>query len=193
MISWLVDHTTLVYVLLIGAGLGFLAAWWMTRRRQHVVVLAALAGAGGLVFLLSILVDTDRKKIWRALQEMAIGVQQRDLKRSFAQVAENCKTEFYQKGALAILTKKDLHELASEANKRGGVKEILLWDPEFEEVEPPHASLYFKAKPFGRWTVGAEFCVCRAEFHLETDGQWRMTSLKLYHPFRSKELLDLPD
>ena len=188
--SWLIDNASVVYLVLVCAALALTAGWWATRKRHFLIGLGAVAGLAGLVFLLTLVVDTDRKRIERALEEMVEGVRKRDLDRTFALIADDCKTEFIRGGAGRPMSKPELRELAERAVRSGGVQDITLWNFDFESVDPPRAVVAFNAKPFGKWAGGYEYCGCRAEFRLER-GRWRMTRLTLFKP-GSTELLKLP-
>jgi hypothetical protein len=185
--SWLIDNSSWLHFLLICAALGCMAGWWMTRKRAYLFGLGAVAGAAGLIFLLSQLVDTDRKLLVRTLQEMVAAYEQKKLDRTFALIADDCMTEF----AGGKLSKAELRARAEYALGNNGVDRIHLWAFEIEKVDPPVAVVFFKAKPFGQWATGSEYCGCRAEFRLGTDGQWRMSNLKIYKP-ESMELLHRP-
>ncbi len=191
MFSWVADHPFACYFFLACAGVGLLAAWWTTRKRSYAIGLGVVAGLAGVVFLVAQFLDTDRKRITRVLQDMAAGVKEKDLDRTFSHIADDCKTHFSRAGGGLPLSKQDLRNLADRANREGGVERIHLWDFDFEELDPPRATLFFNAKPFGKWATGAEFCGCRAQFRQEPDGRWRMVRLELFKP-GSTESLDLP-
>jgi hypothetical protein len=178
MVSWLVDHTSWLYLLLICAALGCLSGWWVTRKRKFLIGLGAVAGAAGLVFLLSFL-DTDRKRLVRTLQEMVTAFQERKLDRTFALIADDCVAEF----AGVTLDKPELRAKAEQAISYWKVERIHLSAFQFEKVDPPTAEVTFNAKSIGQVTGSDYFCWCQAEFRLDKDGQWRMTHLRVHKPF----------
>jgi hypothetical protein len=187
MLDWPIDNASYLYLLLICVALGLMARWWVTRKRAYLIGLGAVAGTAGLVFLLTLVIDTDRKRIVRAVEEMVAGVKERNLDKTFTLIANDCVTEF----SGSRLSRSELRAMAQQAVSGGGVKQIRLWGFEFEQVDPPKAVVSFNAKPFGEWATGAEYCGCRAEFRLDKDGRWRMVHLWLFKP-GSTELLPKP-
>jgi hypothetical protein len=185
--SWLIDNSSWLYFLLICAALGCMSGWWLTRKRAYLFGLGAVAGAAGLIFLLSQLVDTDRKRLVRTLQEMGAAYEQKKLDRTFALIADDCVVEF----ADGKVSKRELRAKAEQALGYWKVEQIQLWAFEFEKVDPPTAVVAFNAKPISQVFGSTYFCVCRGEFRLDKDGQWRMSNLKVYKP-GSTELLNKP-
>lgn len=185
MLSWLVDHTLTVYILLLGVAIGLLVAWWRLRKRKLVIALAVTAGLAGIVFLLSLLVDSDRKRIWRTLQEMAEGIEKRDLDMTFRHIADDCTTHLIG----PPLSREEMLGHARLAIRNGGLTRIHFFAFEVVSLNPPDAEVFFKAKPFGNWATGAEYCGCRATFRQDADGRWLMHKLELFKP-ESTEPLD---
>src|SRR5689334_22729679 len=89
MFVWLVENASLFYWLLGLTALGLTAAWWSTRQRHLLLALAAVAAALGVVWLLSVLVDTDEKKINRVVQEMAQGARAKNVDKIFQHVSRS--------------------------------------------------------------------------------------------------------
>jgi hypothetical protein len=89
MLHWLIDNATLFYVLLICVACGLIAGWWVNRKRQFLIGLGVAVGLGVLVFLLSLIIETDRKKIASALEDMVTGVKNQDLDRTFSHIADD--------------------------------------------------------------------------------------------------------
>jgi hypothetical protein len=187
MLYWVIDNATLFQILLGSAAVVLLVAWYHDRKRAYRLSLAIIAGVAVFLFLLTLLIDTDRKKIVRALQDMVAGVEARDLERTFSHIDDKCTTQFSNKH----FTKEELRARAEEAVKGGGVTKIHLWDFEFLTLDGEGAVVFFNAKPFGRWATGNEYCGCKAEMRLQPNGQWRMTMLELLKP-GSTEQLDWP-
>jgi hypothetical protein len=190
--SWPIDNPSIIYFLLISTALGLLAGWWVTRRRSFLIGLGAVAGLAALFFLLTLLVDTDRKRIKRSLQAMMQGVRERNLDKTFAQLSDDFTMKYARSGTPTRMTKPELRSLANSLNRSGGVSEVVFNSIDFEKVEEREATVSFMAKPFGNQVTGAEFCNCQARFRLDPDGKWRMTRVTLIHPVQSKELLELP-
>jgi hypothetical protein len=187
MLSWVIDHAFVFYILLGCAAAVLAVAWWYQRKREFVIGQGVIAGAAALLFLLTLVVDTDRKRIVRTLQDMVSGVKVRDLDRTFSHIDDNCVTQFSN----MRFSKGELREHAEEAVGRRGVTEIHLWDFEFLVLDRERAVVFFNAKPFGGWATGNEYCGCKAEMRLQPNGQWRMTHLEMLKP-GSTEQLDWP-
>jgi hypothetical protein len=186
MLAWPVDNAFSLYLLLLCAAAVLLVAWWVTRKRGYLLALGVVAGLAGILFLLTLTVDTDRKQIVRALEEMVDGVKERNLDKTFRHIADDCTTRFQD----ATWNRDKLFANAQMAVKSGGVREIRLWGFDFNQVDPPRAVVFFNAKPFGGWATGAEYCGCQAEFRRE-GGRWRMIKLEVFQPGKT-ELLPAP-
>jgi hypothetical protein len=184
MFFWPIDNAFFLYVIAAALAAGLLAAWWTTRKRGYLIAVGTVAGIAGLLFVLTLLVETDRKQIVRALQEMMDGVKEKNLDKTFRHITSDCTTHF----ANGQWDRQTLLGKAKSAIKDGGVEEINLWGFDFEQVDSPRALVFFNAKPFGKWSSGAEYCGCRAEFRLE-GGRWRMSKLVLFKPGTNERLV----
>ena len=192
MLSWPIDNPSYVYFLLACAALGLLAGWWLNRKRPYLIGLGVVAAVAVVFFLLTLLIDTDRKRITRALQEMSQGVRDKDLDKTFARLTDDFTMEFSRGGVRTKMPKVELRQLADRAVRNGRVTDVVFGDIGFEKVAGEEASVTFRANPFGSWVLGGEHCYCEATFRRGPDGKWRMTHVTLFHPVQSKELLELP-
>src|SRR5262245_48825039 len=85
---WVIDHPTIIYLPLICAAFALGAAWWVTRERKWMRGLVIVAGLATLFFILTHLVDTDRKQIERTLLAMADGMKERPPNKVFLHVSD---------------------------------------------------------------------------------------------------------
>jgi hypothetical protein len=191
-LSWPIDNPSVVYFLLVCVALGLLAGWWLRRKRSFLIGLGVVAAVAVVFFLLTLLIDTDRKRITRALGEMSQGVREKNLDKTFGRLSDDFTMEFSRGGVRTKMPKSELRQLADRAVRKGGVTDVVFGDIGFDKVAGDEATVTFRANPFGSWVLGGEHCYCEATFRRGPDGKWRMTNVTLFHPIQSKELLELP-
>ncbi|HMC64028.1 MAG TPA: hypothetical protein VKI65_03745, partial [Gemmataceae bacterium] len=118
MFDWLFEGLSAVYLLLATAAVILLVVWWRTRRRKYAVVIGVIAALAGAYYLLDIAVETDREQIQRKVQELAAGVHEHRLERTFAQVSDS----FRRRGR----TKEAFRQAADQVI--GRVREVRVWN-----------------------------------------------------------------
>jgi hypothetical protein len=191
MLAWPIDHAFYLYILFLCVAAGFLAAWWTTRKRHWVIALGVVTGFTALLVLLSLVVDTDRKQIERALRSMAENLDRRHFDRVFTHVSEKFSGKFMVKGATDTWNKQQLREHARRAVHDYHVDGVVIREVSVEFLSDSEARVTFRAKPELDGTV--PMFPCEARFARETDGQWRMTDLRVFNPFvNSTELFSFP-
>ncbi len=168
--AWLVDNAAAVYFLLGLVGLGLAAGWWITRHRQLLLALAAVALVVGLVWLLSLLIDTDRKILKRTVQEMAQGVREKNEHKIFPHLSKSFSWN--------NMNLKEFRENARQEIRRGRI----------DDLEVSKFSFLHVARDEGKarvefWVHTVESGVapvrCEADFVFE-DGAWRMIGFELF-------------
>jgi hypothetical protein len=177
MLTWLIDNSTLVYTILGAACLGLGLLWWRTKYARYLEGSALALALIAAVWTLGFFVDTDTRRIVRAVEEMRAGVQGRDVDRIFAQISRHFRfggsnfTEFRRRVADVIRSR--------------NVNDVNVWDFEPGEISRTRgtATINFKVKPTGDWGNDARFYRCDAEFVLDPDGQWRMRGFQVFNPF----------
>jgi len=178
MFDWLFEGKPTVYLLLGVLGLILLVLWWRSRKKALLAGVVVVALLALIVFLLSILVPTDRKQIDLSVREMAEGVRVRDLNRSFAQISEEFRRGDWNK--------RTLRQHADNALANLNIKEIRTWDFEVDEVKRDGnkgtAKVHFSVKVVGEFPGSDAFYICRAEYMLDGDGKWRMRTFDLFNP-----------
>jgi hypothetical protein len=187
--DWLFEGRTNVYLILGVATAVLLALWWRDRKRHWLAgVLGVLFLAGGY-YLLSRVVQTPRKEVQRAVEEMAAAVKARDVDRIMSHVSE----QFRHGG----LDKPAFRQKVESALAQGVVGEVQVWDFKFPQEQPGGEGgplrVVFEAKPFGGRASGSEFFRVEADFVRDPDGRWRMKTFQVFHPFiNTKQPLDVP-
>jgi hypothetical protein len=190
---WVIDHPTIIYLPLICAAFALGGAWWVTRKRQWMRGLLVVAGLATLYFMLTCLVDTDRKQIERTLLTMADGMKKPPLDKVFLYVSDQFRSSLMVNNGSVNWGKEELRQAATRACKDWGVEGIVIGDLEFKNLAGHEAVVAFTAKPL----IGREYytlpCPCEARFVREADGQWRMRELKVFNPFvNTTEPLNIP-
>ncbi len=185
--SWLVDDPSVLYLLFAVAALGLAAGWWSRRDRRFLIGLGVVAVLFLLVLLVSSLVDTDSKRIRRALSAMADGVNARNADQIFAHISDRFRVGSQEKPGFRPIVERYL--------KSGAVTRMTYWDFDPREITRDTATVFFKVKGEGSADFGYEFFNCRAVFVRDPDGQWRLQTFRLYAPQTdpaSDESLTLP-
>jgi hypothetical protein len=168
MFVWLVENAGVFYWLLGLTALGLAAAWWSTRQRNLLIALGAVIGALGLVWLLSLIVDTDQKRLQRITDEMVQGVRERKLDKVFAHVSSSftwrsMNTQQFRDFAQQKLRQHSLDDLSISTvqllKRRNGQATIEFWVHTAEAQGAPVR--------------------CEIDF-VQENGVWKMKGFDLY-------------
>jgi hypothetical protein len=173
MLSDLVDHAGLWFLLLGIAGLVLASLWWMTRRREYVWAFAGVAALIALLWLLTRFVVTDRMQIVRTVQVMAQAVQQRNLDEFFKHVASSFRHE--------TMNAPELRRYMESQLKRHQVRTFHVTGVRAEDVARTGKSgkAEFWIQVEGDWEGGVPPMRCESTFTLERD-EWRLQGFKLF-------------
>ncbi|CAN5211272.1 hypothetical protein BH10PLA2_BH10PLA2_33700 [soil metagenome] len=169
MLDALVDHSILVYVLLIVLCSGLLFAWRRTRKWGLLVAtVVGLLLVVGYAILTHVVV-TDRQKIEDTIRSAALAVEKKDV----TTIDRNLARDFRYRST----TRAKFIELAANAIKNGDAKDILVWDFTLDSSDKVKgtAHLTFMAKPHGNFSEGVHFRV-EANLAREADGKWRLVT-----------------
>jgi hypothetical protein len=175
--TWLTEDPSPVYLLLGIIALAFFVAYWVKRQRKYLVGVGIVTALVGIVALIDHLVVTDREQIVHHLGEMAEAGSNRDLDRVF----RHFSAEFRHQGH----DKSSFRQAAERAIRQHNVRDFRIWDLEPVEIssETRTAKAAFKIKFQSDLSRGADFFLCRAEFVLDPDGQWRLKGFQIFNPF----------
>jgi hypothetical protein len=182
-----VDDPSVIYLVLGVAALVLAAAWWSRRDRRFLIGIGVVAALFLILFLVSSLVDTDAKRIQRALTAMAEGVNARNADQIFAHISDRFR--------LGSRGKQEFRPIVERYLKSGEVTRMKYWDFEPHALARDTATILFKVKGEGSANFGYEFFNCRAVFVRDPDGRWRLQTFWLYAPQTdptSEESLTLP-
>ena len=186
MFDWLFERLPGVFLVLGVLAVLSLAFWWRSRKRMPLIFFLAFAVLAGVYFLLSVLVVTDRRQLTESVQEMAAGVRDRNLDRSFAQISEDFRFN--------NLGKNEFRQRADSAVRGFDIRDCEVWDIEIDDFsrDSRNAHVHFDVKIKGNFSQ-KEFLRCRAEFTLDRDNHWRLRGFQLFNPFvESSTPLQLP-
>jgi hypothetical protein len=177
MLESLVDHPVPIYVVLGVAALGLLVGLWVTRKRGYALGLCGVALLALLVWLLTILIPTDQKRIVAAINDMRAGVRAGDAERIFRNISRDFR--------IGGLTRDGFRKVVDEALARHDVDDIIVWDIDQAEVSRRAgggtATTTFMVKPKANGIPDDRFFRVFATFVLE-DGQWRLKGFELRDP-----------
>jgi hypothetical protein len=173
MFHWLIDHALLIYVLLGVFVLGFLLVYRNNRDRRALIAVCVLLGSGLLVFLLTLLIVTDRQQIERnlhALRDAALNNRPAEMRKYFA--------------ADFAFRKRKVDEIVASAPaalKAHRVNDITLGKIRFETIGDGKAKIFFNAAAHQENVEFPQPVQCEGEFTLE-GGVWKMKSFEVYPP-----------
>jgi hypothetical protein len=176
MLDALVDHSLLVYIILIVVCSALLFAW--RRNRKFGYLLAT--GIGLIVVvgfaILTQVVHTDQRKIIDVIKVCAKSVELRDLKT----IDSNLAATFH----LGRENKSGFMKWGSDAIRAGNAQDITVWDFTVDSMDKQKgtAQVTFMAKPHGNWSQGVHFRV-EADMVREGDGKWRLQTFRVFKPF----------
>lgn len=180
MVDWLFEGHLSVTLLLAAVLAVLLWLWW--KRRTSSLLLAAAGVVLVLMLYLALdrLVETDREQIRHRIEDLAGGVQARDLDRVFQYISEQFKSAGGR-------DKKQLRELARQHLQSGDGLEV--WDITCEERPARdrgmvRVSFLFKVHS-NRGDVPELPFRCEATFDFHPEQGWRLRSTRVLDPFRN--------
>jgi hypothetical protein len=186
MLWWLVDNSNLVLLFLVLACLGLGVGWWLTRRGAFLLGLAGVAALAIAVWVLSLLIVTDRKRLVSIVNEVADRINKRDFPAAFDRFEDRVRVEL--DGRPRSLTRDDVMGIAKLTFQKGGLDGLVVWDVEVEKVDRPNAVVTFYARP----TNQQGYARCEAECVLHGEKDWRVRVLKITTPPGGQQLLRWP-
>lgn len=174
MLWWLVDHATLLYVLLGLAAIGLAAGWWHTRKPPLLIALYVTLGLIVLLWLLTLVIVSDRMRLRRAIEEMADAIG----KKEPANIVKHLANDFQ----FGTVTRNNAGPRLARAIALYQLQDIYTWDFDFEKLdrERRSARVAFRARVTHAGRL--DMFLCRAEFVLEGE-QWLLQSFNVYNPF----------
>jgi hypothetical protein len=194
--SWLVDDPTDAYMVLGLLALVLGIIWWFNRGEDfgkkklgwlkgliaRRLTLNQCCGMGltligflaVVILALYLFVDTDNKRIRRAIREMSDGVKEDNVDKIFSHISNQFR--------LVGMTKESFRPVVESHRRNGDVTEVAAWG--FEQAkfteDKKEATIEFMIKPKGSITQGWFRCV--ATFVRDPDGQWRLKTFSVFNP-----------
>jgi hypothetical protein len=171
--SWLIDNANIWYVLFGMVALGFGTVFWLQRRPKYLLGVLAALGLMGLVWLLTLLVVTDRRQLELNVHAMADAVAEGKKEILLKHLAKDFAFQGQQREVLA--------ESAIQAAKQHQVYDIHIFGFDVEELHEQTAKVYFRASAHARKVDRPDIVGCRG-FFIKENGQWKLKELRLYNP-----------
>lgn len=184
MFSWIVDHASTLYWLLIFAALGFVAAWYLTKRAKFLAYAGAVGGVMALLFLLTRIVVSDRQQIENHLRTMAGFVVEGKSNRLAQHLAKDFLLQGRDREAVA--------RAVVDAARRFDVRNIHLFDFDCKELDRDQgrAKMEFKVRVDGggdTWgLVHAKSTFVREE------NKWKLRDIAFHRIGANQPPLDIP-
>lgn len=181
MFDWLFEGLLAVYLLLLLLAAGIFVLWRRNGERRFLYVLGGIGLLALAYFLLDKCVETDREQIQRKVVEIGAALTKPDLDRVFAHVSES----FH----LGNDNKKAMRQRAEGAIKSYNIHNLKIWGTEIGTLDRDSrkAAVSFFLKADSTLSSGAKYLLCRSEFVLDPDDQWRMKTFALFNPYSDSE------
>jgi hypothetical protein len=186
MLWWLVDNSNLVLLLLVLAALLLGVSWWLTRRGAYLFGLGGVVALMVVVWVLSLLIVTDRKRLVLLVHDVEQQINKRDLAGAFNHFAEDA--ELVMDGQRRARTREAILGVAKMVFQKGRIEGIKVWDVEVEKVDRPSAVVTFYVRP----TDEQSYARCEAQCVLHGERSWRVKVLKIDLPPGGRPWLGIP-
>lgn len=181
--AWLIDNAKTIYLLLGVAALLSLAYFWTTKRLKDLIWLAIVAGIAGILWLLCLMVPTDRQTLEAIVRNMALGVVEGKEEKVFVAVSK----DFSFQG----MTRDQIRKAFPRAVKEFHITDIRVWDLSIPDVDRigKQANVEFKVTVTG---MAEQLMIARVvtKFVLEPGTPtetWRLKELHLFQPIANAD------
>lgn len=169
MISWLVDNSTFVLLLLIFTAIALAVGWWLNRKLWFILSVIPICVLAIVILLLSTYYVTDQMRLRQAVEEMAKAIEQRNVDGFFARVSESFNH--------ATMNKKTFRDYVDHRLKKHKITRFGVRSFNYGEISrPAKGEIDFLISAEGSWEDVLALR-CFAEFVLED--QWRLKGFKL--------------
>ena len=172
MLAWLVDNANFVYLILGLVILGLGVSAWLNPRVRTLAGIAAVAALIALVWLLTVLVPTDRSQIQANLWAMARAVQDKKAN----DLSKHLARDFRYQGS----GREELARLVTQASERFKVNHINLWEFEVKSLADDKAKIGFRCVAHSA-DGGAFTAICVADFVKEGEA-WKLQRIRFFNP-----------
>lgn len=177
------DPTTALYAILAAITLVLGAIAIRRQKRSDLINFAIPAIALAALFIIDRMVESPREQSVRKIQEMGSASRDKKYDDVFKHVSESFKYKSLDKKSLQDRAK------AAEAMGFGGIGEYDLARSSFKEIDANTIEQGFRVKHTGQPEL--HFYVV-ATFKKDGDGEWRLSTFKLFDPINTKDEKDIP-
>ncbi len=188
--SWLVDNATTLSILLGLIAAALVMIWRTNRQNKYLGYAAGTIALIGLIWLLVLVVPSDRKQLRSNVDAMAEAVVAGKVDDLFKHIANDFRYEFGGQK----MTRDYLYEAARQSIKRGQVGSIGISQFTYEKVSRADRSarVKFKVTPFDAAGGPMPPFVTQADFVLEGE-QWKLKTVEFYKSFvNTNEKIGIP-
>lgn len=171
MLAWPIDNANIIYLVLGLVILGLAASWYLNRRVKTLMIIASVIILGIAVWLLTLIVPTDRKQIVDNVWAMRQAV----LDRKPGDLVKHWSRDFVFRNLSGSELARDVTEKAAKYN----VNDIHLWDFEVKSVSEEKGEVWFRCR--AGEAGGAPFlALCKADFVKESDA-WKLQRIRFFN------------
>ncbi len=176
MLGWLVDNAIVLYVLLGFVAVLLLVLSWQNRTRRYLIALGVVAFLAALVFLLTLLVVSDRQVLVRTITRMADDLE----KHRVAEFAQNVSRTFRHNSPL--LDAKEFRDYVARNLKAYKVKRFRVYSFKVDQLVPrdkAKVSFHIQVELDAFRDENVPPMRCEAEFVWENE-RWCLRAFKLF-------------
>ena len=187
MLSWLVDTAPTFYLLFGLAALGLAAWWWRTKQGKYLVAAGVAAGLVVLIFVLSLVVMTDRKRLVADVHDVINKMNKGDFEGAFTRFADQVEVKLGQQSRK--LPRDAVRAIARMSMERQKVKGFHVWNVEVDKLEGATAqvSFYIQADDGpGGYAIGKASCTRVGPL------DWRVSGIDMQFPGSNPQPISLP-
>jgi hypothetical protein len=174
MLGWLVDNAIVFYVILGFVAVLLLVLWWQNRTRRYLIALGVVAFLAALVWLLTVLIVSDRQVLVQTITRMADDLEKHRVNDFF----QNVSTTFRHPNP--PMDAKQFREYVARNLKSFQVKAFQVRKFEVDKLVP-------REKSNARFLIQVEMASedrpppmrCEAEFVWENE-RWCLRAFKLF-------------
>jgi hypothetical protein len=186
MFDWLFEGRLGVYLFLALVAAAILGLWWHRRHRGYLKALGVVALAALAYFLLDRMIETPREKVANAIRDMADAANERDVDRLLRHLSD----DFSYRG----IDKKTFRERAKSALVGFDIRNVSTKNLRFLKDDRDAGTMTVRFDAFAdNNRVNYRMLPCEADFVREEDGEWRMKTIRFYHPVQSDQEESIPD
>ena len=176
--SWLVDNAWTLYILFGLIAVAMVLIWRSNRQNQYLAYAGAAIGLGVLIWILTLLVPSDRRQIESNVHAMGQAVMDGKVDDLFKHISKDF--------AYHTLTRDDLYKATRTAIERHKVDGIHIANFKVEELSREKKLARASFRISGTADSFSFFYRVETDFVLEGD-KWMLKTMRFYNPVANQD------